>query len=89
MDAESAKELLGQRYEEYNEQQIAIKTNYDTLIAMAKENYDSLSEEEKAQVDETEKRLKSAMDEELRINKEKYDANLHSMLYLFLILIHP
>ena len=76
MDAESAKRLLGQRYEEYNEQQIAIKTNYDTLIAMAKENYDSLSEEEKAQVDETEKRLKAARDEELRINKEKYDANL-------------
>ena len=42
---------------------------------MAKENYDSLSEEEKAQVDETENRLKAAMDEELRINKEKYDAN--------------
>lgn len=76
MDAESAKELLGQRYEEYNEQQIATKTNYDTLIAMAKENYDNLSQEEKAQVDETVKRLEEARDEELRINKEKYDANL-------------
>ncbi len=76
MDAESAKELLGQRYEEYNEQQIATKSNYDTLIAMAKENYDNLSQEEKSQVDETVKRLESARDEELRINKEKYDANL-------------
>ena len=76
MDAESAKELLGQRYEEYNEQQIATKSNYDTLIAMAKENYDNLSQEEKAQVDETVKRLEDARDEELRINKEKYDANL-------------
>lgn len=76
MDAESAKELLGQRYEEYNEQQIATKTNYDTLIAMAKENYDNLSQEEKAQVDETVKRLEEAKNEELRINKEKYDANL-------------
>lgn len=76
MDAESAKELLGQRYEEYNEQQIATKANYDTLIAMAKENYDNLSQEEKVQADETIKRLEEARDEELRINKEKYDANL-------------
>ena len=44
---------------------------------MAKENYDNLSQEEKAQVDEKcVKRLEDARDEELRINKEKYDANL-------------
>lgn len=76
MDAESAKELLGQRYEEYNEQQIAIKTNYDTLIAMAKENYASLSEEEKKKVDETVIRLEESKTKELEINKQKYDANL-------------
>ena len=76
MDAESAKKLLGQRYEQYKEQQIATKTNYDTLISMFKENYDNLSQEDKNNVDETIKRLEAARDEELRLNKEKYDANL-------------
>ncbi len=40
MDAESAQQLLSQRFEQYQEQQLATKTNYDTLIAMAQENYD-------------------------------------------------
>ena len=70
MDAESAKELLGQRYEEYNEQQIATKSNYDTLIAMAKENYDNLSQEEKFQVDETVKRLEEAEIKNLELIKK-------------------
>lgn len=77
MDAESAKELLGQRYQEYNEQQIAIKTNYDTLIAMAQENYASLSEEEKKKVDETVARLEESKTKELEINKQKYDESLN------------
>ena len=76
MDAESAKELLGQRYEQYKEQQIATKTNYDTLISMFKENYDNLSQEDKKNVDETIKRLEKAKQDELKINKDKYDANL-------------
>lgn len=76
MDAESAQELLGQRFEQYQEQQLATRTNYDTLIAMAQENYSNLSEEEKLQVDATVARLEAARDEELRIAKEKYDANV-------------
>lgn len=76
MDAESAKELLGQRYEEYNEQQIAIQTNYDTLIAMAQENYENLSEEEKKKVNETVTRLEESKTKELEINKQKYDEAL-------------
>lgn len=76
MDAESVQELLGQRFEQYQEQQLATRTNYDTLIAMAQENYSNLSEEEKLQVDATVARLEAARDEELRIAKEKYDANV-------------
>lgn len=76
MDAESAQQLLGQRFEQYQEQQLATKTNYDTLIAMAQENYDTLSEEDKVRVDDTIARLEAAKEEELRINQEKYDANI-------------
>ncbi|MDU2291084.1 MAG: phage tail tape measure protein [Clostridium celatum] len=76
MDAESAQQLLGQRFEQYQEQQLATKTNYDTLIAMAQENYEILSEEDKIRVDDTIARLEAAKAEELRINQEKYDANI-------------
>lgn len=77
MDAESAQELLGQRYEQYEEQRIAIQTNYDTLIAMAQENYANLSAEEKAKVDETVARLEESKAKELEINKQKYDESLN------------
>lgn len=76
MDAEEAKKLLGQRYEQYKEQELAIKTNYDTLIAMAQEGYASLSEEEKKKVDETVARLEESKTKELEINKKKYDESL-------------
>lgn len=76
MDAESAQQLLGQRFEQYQEQQLATKTNYDTLIAMAQENYEILSEEDKIRVDDTIARLEAAKAEELRVNQEKYDANV-------------
>lgn len=76
MDAENATKLLQQRYEQYQEQQLATQTNYDTLINLAKQNYDILTEEEKRQVDDTINRLEAAKAEELRINQEKYDANV-------------
>lgn len=76
MDAENATKLLQQRYEQYQEQQLATQTNYDTLINLAKQNYDILTEEEKRQVDDTVARLEAAKAEELRINQEKYDANV-------------
>lgn len=76
MDAENATKLLQQRYEQYQEQQLATQTNYDTLINLAKQNYDTLSEEEKRQVDDTIARLEAAKAEELRVNQEKYDANV-------------
>ena len=76
MDAENATKLLQQRYEQYQEQQLATQTNYDTLISLAKQNYDTLSEEEKRQVDDTIARLEAAKTEELRVNQEKYDANV-------------
>ena len=77
MDAESAQELLGQRYEQYEEQRIAIQTNYDTLIAMAQDNYSNLSEEEKKKVDETVARLEESKTKELEINRQKYDESLN------------
>lgn len=80
MDAESAQQLLGQRFEQYQEQQLATKTNYDTLIAMAQENYELLSEEERVRVDDTIARLEAAKEEELRINQEKYDASIDSAI---------
>lgn len=76
LDAEGAQELLQNRYSQYEEQKIATKTNYDTLIAMAQENYDTLSAEDKARVDDTVARLQAAKDEELRVNQEKYDADI-------------
>ena len=76
MDAENATKLLQQRYEQYQEQQLATQTNYDTLINLAKQNYDTLTEEEKRQVDDTIARLEAAKTEELRVNQEKYDANV-------------
>lgn len=76
MDAENATKLLQQRYEQYQEQQLATQTNYDTLINLAKQNYDILSEEEKRQVNDTIARLEAAKAEELRVNQEKYDANV-------------
>ena len=76
MDAENATKLLQQRYEQYQEQQLATQTNYDTLINLAKQNYDTLTEEEKRQVDDTIARLEAAKAEELRVNQEKYDANV-------------
>ena len=76
MDAENATKLLQQRYEQYQEQQLATQTNYDTLINLAKQNYDILTEEEKRQVDDTINRLEAAKAEELRVNQEKYDANV-------------
>ena len=76
MDEENATKLLQQRYEQYQEQQLATQTNYDTLINLAKQNYDILTEEEKRQVDDTINRLEAAKAEELRVNQEKYDANV-------------
>lgn len=76
LDAEGAQELLQNRYSQYEEQKIATKTNYDTLIAMAQENYDTLTAEDKARVDDTVARLQAAKDEELRVNQEKYDADI-------------
>lgn len=76
MDAENAKKLLQDRYSQYQEQQLATQTNYDTLINLAKQNYDTLSEVDKASVDATIQRLEAAKAEELRINQEKYDANV-------------
>ncbi|MDI9215995.1 phage tail tape measure protein [Clostridium tertium] len=77
MDAEEAQNLLSQRFTQYEEQRIAIQTNYDTLIAMAKENYVNLSAEEKLKVDETVARLEESKSKELEINKQKYDESLN------------
>ena len=76
MDAENARKLLQDRYSQYQEQQLATQTNYDTLINLARQNYDTLSEADKANVDATIQRLEAAKAEELRINQEKYDANV-------------
>ena len=76
LDAEGSKKLLKQRYDQYQEQNVQTKTNYDTLIAMAKEGYDGLSAQERAYVDETVKRLEEARDQELAVNKQKYDEDV-------------
>lgn len=76
LDADNSKKLLKQRYDDYKEQQIATKTNYDTLISMAKEGYENLSEEDKRHVDESVARLEKQKEDELRVNQEKYDADL-------------
>lgn len=76
LDAEGAKKLLTQRYDQYEEQNVQTKSNYDTLIAMAKEGYEGLSAEEKAYVDDTVRRLEEARDQELAVNKQKYDEDV-------------
>ena len=75
-DAATSEKLLKDRYKTYQEQQIATKNNYDTLIAMAMEGYDQMSEEEKKYADETKARLENAKAEELAINQQKYDEDI-------------
>ena len=80
LDEEGAMKLLKQRYDSYQEQQIATKTNYDTLISLAKQGYDELDEAGKKNVDDTIARLENLKNEELRLNQEKYDANVDHAL---------
>lgn len=80
LDEEGAMKLLKQRYDSYQEQQIATKTNYDTLISLAKQGYDELDEAGKKNVDDTIARLENQKNEELRLNQEKYDANVDHAL---------
>lgn len=68
LDSEAAADLLKQRYDQYAEEEIAIKTKYDTLIAQAQSGYDSLSEEEQKQVDDTITRLEEAKANQLELN---------------------
>ena len=75
-DAKTSQELLGKRYKDYKEQQIATKNNYDTLIAMAMEGYDGMSEADKQAALDTKARLEKARDEELAINQQKYDEDI-------------
>lgn len=76
LDEDGAMKLLKQRYDSYQEQQIATKTNYDTLINLAKQGYEELDEAGKKNVDDTVARLENQKNEELRLNQEKYDANV-------------
>lgn len=80
LDEDGAMKLLKQRYDSYQEQQIATKTNYDTLISLAKQGYDELDEAGKKNVDDTIARLENQKNEELRLNQEKYDANVDHAL---------
>lgn len=73
LDAEAAQELLQQRYAQYEEENIAIQTKYDTLIAQAKQGYDSMSEEDKRFADETISRLESSKAEQLAKNQSYWD----------------
>lgn len=80
MDAESAQQLLGQRFEQYQEQQLATKTNYDTLIEMAKQNGTDINGVLSEQAAETILKLEAVKEEELRINQERYDANINDAI---------
>ena len=80
LDEDGAMKLLKQRYDSYQEQQIATKTNYDTLINLAKQGYEELDEAGKKNVDDTVARLENQKNEELRLNQERYDANVDHAL---------
>lgn len=80
LDEDGAMKLLKQRYDSYQEQQIATKTNYDTLINLAKQGYEELDEAGKKNVDDTVARLENQKNEELRLNQERYDANVEHAL---------
>nr|DAY96653.1 MAG TPA: minor tail protein [Caudoviricetes sp.] len=47
LDAESAKELLQQRYKQYEEEKVATESKYDALIAQVKNKNSELTEEDK------------------------------------------
>lgn len=73
LDAEEAEKLLQQRAKQRDDEQIQIRTNYDTLIALAKENYDLLSEEDKKRADDTISRLQEAKQKELDLSNSYYE----------------
>lgn len=73
LDTEEAEKLLQQRAQQRDEEQIQIRTNYDTLIALAKQGYDDMSEEDKKYSNETVARLKEAKQKELDISNSYYD----------------
>ena len=75
-DGATTEKLLKDRYKTYEEQQIATKNNYDTLITLAMEGYDGMSEADKQAALDTKARLEKARDEELAINQQKYDEDI-------------
>lgn len=73
LDAEGAQALLQQRAQQRDDEQLQIRTNYDTLIALAQENYDTLSTEDKLRADDTIARLQEAKQKELDLSSSYYE----------------
>lgn len=76
MDGESALELMQQRQQQYQEQVIQTRSNYDALIDEVKIGYESKNIAEKAEIDKTVKMLEEARDNELKINQDKYNQDV-------------
>lgn len=72
IDAEGASKLLQQRIEGYKENEIQIKTQYDTLISQVNAGYESMSAEDKAYADETTQRLRETQAQLLEQNASYY-----------------
>ena len=72
IDAEGASKLLQQRIEGYKENEIQIKTQYDTLISQVNAGYEGMSAEDKAYADETTQRLRETQTQLLEQNASYY-----------------
>lgn len=72
IDAEGASKLLQQRIEGYKENEIQIKTQYDTLISQVNAGYEGMSAEDKAYADETTQRLRETQAQLLEQNASYY-----------------
>ena len=72
IDAEGASKLLQQRIEGYKENEIQIKTQYDTLISQVNAGYEGMSAEDKAYADETTQRLRGTQAQLLEQNASYY-----------------
>ena len=80
LDAQGASELLQQRYQQYEEERIAISTKYDTLIAQAMQGYEGLSAEDKKYVDETIARLEESKNQQLEKNQQYWDESYNAAI---------
>lgn len=73
LDAEGAKELLQERYKQYEEEEIAIKTKYETMKALLMDGYENLNEAERESIDASLRSLEEWKTQSLEKNQKYWE----------------